>query len=349
MRKIVALLMTFLLLSFQGLAQHYEPRDEARGRVADDIREMHERDLAIARADARKNHFTPPDAKSLSKLTGITKFRAFQSTIHDWYYQNQDFVRKQLNLSHGNQAEIAVVKNSLSTQVMDGALYFPALFGDTSNSVSGRGSGMNSPKFIDIVNLLPHDGTGFQSVFHKDPSASDVAQMRRARKILNDADRTAQGLGWSIRKSPAKFVVVIGHANGKLLMQPDGTTADIEELAADCNLWGKICIFLACRSKRSTQSKAVGITYDIAMVSAARLAVSIGTIVAKSPTNAHGFIIDPTTTAYKILGTIDRRHALNAVIGKETPSFIAVALVISIVCVVGDVCQIDKPTEPHHS
>ena len=133
---------------------------------------------------------------------------------------------------------------------------------------------------VAIIDLLPKTREEYSSVFKREGvSQGAEAEMASSEQVIQNTfgrlRHRADDVVTALPDVSADIVVIIGHNESGLLRTPSGKIINIFEASRGCLTAGKFCIFLTCRSADYLSELQLGVTRDLGIVEASRIAKEI--------------------------------------------------------------------------
>ena len=244
----------------------------------------------------------------------------------------ENFARAQvamgyLNLSEPRRSGVGAIAVPSLTTGRTRLNYFEALVAkesDTEVTITDLTPG------IAIFDGVPKNPDQFSARFGRPMTASDQQDIAAYRQVLSrEGAYRANSLTDAFNR-PERLMLIIAHNENGRIVNGEGQSRGIGEVANRCAQLIKLCIFLVCESHEAVGTDAIGLTRKINVRRASALTAELTDIVAAAPRDENGNLRLPLHTVHAMLRRVDLEGGALRLVGYRTADWVVVRMIVII-------------------
>lgn len=150
---------------------------------------------------------------------------------------------------------------------------------------------------IKVFVSIPENKVDFHKVFGRSATKSDLVNLKKdlnATTKLSEAEyiRSRSIFLQSLKEEKSSIIVVVGHNEAGSLRFPDGSSADLSEIANVGVNDDKRYIFISCKAQKYTPTSHFGTASDLTYAEAISIAMDLQEFY-QHPVKAQNFVLNP--------------------------------------------------------
>lgn len=214
--------------------------------------------------------------------------------------------------------------NSL-LQGRDGLHRLEPLFFATSD---GHGYARDILPSVAVFDGVASEPEQFRARFGRPMTAQDSADLASYHQALQRTGAyTGRTLNETMNRSERLVLIVAHNENGRIV-NGEGQTVRLEDVANTCSRLVKLCYFVVCRSERNVAESGVGMVGRINLRRSASLVEDLARIAASAQVGSDGNMLLPTHTVFEMMRRVDREGGTMRLVGYRTANWFSVRLIL---------------------